>query len=237
MATCLLCKKDVTSGYVVCGDCAGKIKPETMSPVLSDLAAWLGENMAQNYTSAPCLMCEFAKSSACLNPEMCCKGTTAWLWGKVDEFLDTSACGGILGQLETTCPFPYVFTDMDDSYISGKDDPRNPRWEVGDLHADHDGRHGWKILWYGYWKKATAEMKSEMDRVYRALTANDALRDWTALRRFCWSHPEAQANLRSEDESNFYLVGEVCNFWIRLIAQPKECSLYLHMFTKDEETK
>ena len=53
MATCLLCKKDVTSGYVVCGDCAGKIKPETMSPVLSDFAAWLGENMAQNYTSAP----------------------------------------------------------------------------------------------------------------------------------------------------------------------------------------
>ena len=67
--------------------------------------------------------------------------------------------------------------------------------------------------------------------------AHDSLPDWTALRRFCWSHPEAQANLRSEDESNFYLVGEVCNFWIRLIAQPKECSLYLHMFTKDEETK
>lgn len=41
----------------------------------------------------------------------------------------------------------------------------------------------------------------------------------------------------AKNHANFYLVGEVCNFWIRLIAQPKECSLYLHMFTKDEETK
>ena len=38
MPTCLLCKKDVTSGYAVCGDCAENMKPGTMQPALYGFA-------------------------------------------------------------------------------------------------------------------------------------------------------------------------------------------------------
>ena len=50
--------------------------------------------------------------------------------------------------------------------------------------------------------------------------------------------------LEREERRTLYITGECsqCGGFMRtgedrLIAQPKECSLYLHMFTKDEETK
>ena len=101
MPTCLLCKRDVTSGYVVCGGCAETMKPGTMQPVLYGFAAWLGKTIAKNNTPVPCPMCIFAKSDACLDPSMCCKGVAAWFRAKADEFMETSGYDGILGRLKT----------------------------------------------------------------------------------------------------------------------------------------
>ena len=106
MPTCLLCKKDVTSGYAVCGDCAENMKPGTMQPALYGFAAWLGADLARDHASAPCSMCELQKSDACLDPALCRQGITAWLRAKADKFLETSGYDGILGQLKTVCPFP-----------------------------------------------------------------------------------------------------------------------------------
>ena len=55
-----------------------------------------------------------------------------------------------------------------------------------------------------------------------------------ALRAFCRKHPEAQVSPASTDEYNFYLVGETCNFWLRLITRRGDYNMYLHAFTKDE---
>ena len=88
MPTCLLCKKDVTSGYVVCGGCAGSMKPGTMQPVLHGFASWLGTNLAQDYTSPACHVCEFAKTDVCLDLSRCRKGIAAWFRTKADKFME-----------------------------------------------------------------------------------------------------------------------------------------------------
>ena len=231
MPTCLLCKRDVTSGYVVCGGCAETMKPGTMQPVLYDFAAWLGKTIAKNNTPVPCPMCIFAKSDACLDPSMCCKGVAAWFRAKADEFMETSGYDGILGRLKTVCPFPKVFEDVDDADSYG---PGEPRRKIGHIRADYDDFRWWNTVWGSHWDLATPKMANEIDQTYEALTAKDALHNLNALRRFCWSHPEAQAGPEADEEFNFYLVGETCDFWVRLITREKDYNMYLNAYTKAE---
>lgn len=161
MPTCLLCKKDVTSGYVVCGDCAETMKPGTMQPVLYGFAAWLGKTMAKNNTPAPCPMCTFAKSDVCLDPSMCCKGVAAWFRAKADEFMETSGHDGILGRLKTVCPFPKVFEDVDDAHAYG---PGEPRRKIGHIRAHYDDYRWWNTVWGSHWDLATPKMANEIDQ-------------------------------------------------------------------------
>lgn len=83
-------------------------------------------------------------------------------------------------------------------------------------------------------KNATDIETPEIDHTYEALTASDALHDLNTLRRFCWSHPEAQSSPETDDEFNFYLVGETCDFWIRLITRDKDYNMYLNAYAKPE---
>lgn len=234
MPTCLLCKKDVTSGYVVCGDCAEHMKPGTMQPILYGFAAWLGAAMAKNNAPTPCSVCKFAKSDACLDPALCRKGITAWFQAKADEFMETSGYDGILGRLKTVCPFPEVFEDVDDADGPGKGEPRR---KICHIRADHDDYRWWNTVWACHSDLATAEMKAETDRIYDELTASDALRDLNALRQFCWSHPEAKVGAGLADEFNFYLTGKTCDFWVRLITRDKDYNMYLHAYAKAEDAQ
>lgn len=79
---------------------------------------------------------------------------------------------------------------------------------------------------------ATDEVKDEIDEVYTALTAKDALADLDALMQFCQSHPEACIDPQFRQEYNFYLEGKTCNFWLRLITRPRDYNLYLNAFAK-----
>lgn len=229
MQTCLLCKKDVTSGYAVCGDCAENMKPGTMQPALYGFAAWLGADLARDHASAPCSMCELQKSDACLDPALCRQGITAWLRAKADKFLETSGYDGILGRLKTVCPFPEVFEDMDDANGPGKSHPRR---KIGHIRADYDNYRWWNTAWPCHQELNTPPITAEIDRTYTALTAYDALRDLNALRQFCWSHPEAGVGSGLSDEFNFYLEGETCDFWVRLITREKDYNLYLNAYAK-----
>lgn len=226
MPTCLLCKKDVTSGYVLCGDCAGELKSETMPPVLAGFAAWLGSELVQNDTVNFCSMC---KGADCGDLSVCRKGVTAWFREKAEKFLEVST-KGILGKLKTVCPFPEVYKDLDMADGSGKGGPRR---KIGHIRADYDKHRWWNTVWPSHWDLATDEVKAEMSRTYEALTANDALRDLNALRRFCWSHPEAQSAPEADEEFNFYLVGETCDFWVRLITRDKDYNMYLSAYAKE----
>lgn len=231
MPTCLLCKKDVTSGYVVCGGCAEHMKPRTMQPVLYGFAAWLGAKLAQDHSDAPCPVCEFAASGACLDLAKCRQGIASWFQAKADQFLGTCGYDGILGRLKTVCPFPKVFEDVDDADAYG---PGEPRKKICHIRANHDDYRWWNTFWGCHCDLATPKMANEIDQTYEALTAKDALHDLIALRRFCWSHPEAQAGPEADEEFNFYLEGKTCDFWVRLITRDKDHNMYLNAYAKAE---
>lgn len=134
----------------------------------------------------------------------------------------------ILACLVTDCPFPTVFQDAEwlENGIS-----EVPRLKIGHIRADYKGRW-WNTAWPCHKELATDEVKREIDEVYAALTAKDALADLDTLTQFCQSHPEACADPQFGQEYNFYLEGAACNFWIRLITRFRDYNLYLSAFAK-----
>lgn len=225
MPTCFVCKKDVTSGYVLCGDCAKEMKSGTIPPVLAGFAAWLGNELVQNDTVNFCSVC---KDGKCEDPSVCRKGVAAWFREEAEHYLNASR-SGILGRLKTVCPFPEVYEDLDMTDGPGRG---NPRRKIGHIRADYDGYRWWSTVWGTHADLATAEIKAEVDSIYEALTAKDALHNLNALRRFCWSRPEAQHSPEVDDDFNFYLTGETCDFWVRLITREKEYNMYLSVYAK-----
>lgn len=138
--------------------------------------------------------------------------------------------GSILDRLLTECPFPRVFYDMEKR--PGEVMPV-PRMKIGHIRADHDGCRWWATSWPCHPKLTTLEMCAEIDRVYEALTAENALADLNVLIEFCRRHPEACADQEYRQEYEFFLVGEACDFWIRLLTRPRDYNLYLNAFVKE----
>lgn len=134
----------------------------------------------------------------------------------------------ILTRLTTECSFSEVFQDTErvDSGIIGV-----PRLKIGHIRADYNG-HWRNTVWPCHKELVTDEIAHEIDEVYAALTAKDALADLDTLTRFCRSHPEVCADRQFQREYNFYLEGKTCNFWIRLITSPRDYNLYLNAFAK-----
>lgn len=69
------------------------------------------------------------------------------------------------------------------------------------------------------------------------MTAENALKDLPALTRFCEAHPEACVDQQFRQEYSFFLEGESCDFWIRLITCKRDYNLYLHAFVKEEDSR
>lgn len=135
----------------------------------------------------------------------------------------------ILDRLRTECSFSEVFQDTekaDGSVIAV------PRGKIGHIRADHDGRRWWNTVWPCHPELATPEIAAEIDQVYEALTADDALADFDTLVRFCHDHPEARVRPTEDQEYNFYLEGTLCDFWIRLITRWRDYNMYLNAFIK-----
>ncbi len=233
MPTCLMCKKDVVSGYVLCGDCAGELKTNHLPHILEYYITRLASNIAYDDTVYPCFMCENEDCS--LGKEGvtrydCHKGLSDWFRSRANEFFSNSK-PGILGKLKMVCPFPEVFEDLEPDGTPHEGDPRR---KIGHIRADYDKYRWWNTVWPSHWDLATDEVKTEMGRTYDALTASDALCDLNALRHFCWLHPEAQVRPEVDDDFNFYLVGETCDFWVRLITRNKDYNMYLNVYAKGE---
>ena len=135
----------------------------------------------------------------------------------------------ILERLKTKCHFSEVFEDLERSEDGFTEVPRR---KIGHLRADHDGRRWWNTAWPCHPALATTEIKTEIDRTYEALTAPDALKDLHTLTRFCEAHPEACVDREFRQEYNFFLKGESCDFWIRLITRKRDYNMSLNAFTK-----
>jgi len=137
----------------------------------------------------------------------------------------------ILSDLKVVCPFPQVFEEVEDpgaivlSY----------RRKIGHIRADYDGSRWWNTIWPMHNELASTEISKEIDAVYDALTAKDALADLKTLRAFCGQFPQAKASANCEDEYNFYYVGERCLYWMRFITRKGDYNLYLHIFLKSAE--
>lgn len=141
----------------------------------------------------------------------------------------------ILNRLTVECPFTEVFgdTDLGDGGIA-----RYPRRKIMHFRADHNGYRWHNTIWPHHDELATPEMKREIDATYDALTAKAALTDLPALRAFCQSHMEACADRKFRTEFNFYLRGELCDYWVRLITREKDYNMYLSAYArKEDDTK
>ena len=136
----------------------------------------------------------------------------------------------ILSRLTTECSFRAVFDDVD---LMKETNQNQPKKMVGYFRADHDGRRWWNTVWYHHRELASEAVIQEADDYFQALTANDALADLPTLRRFCEAHPEACIDQEFHQEYNFYLEGEACDYWIRLITRARDYNLYFHTYVKE----
>lgn len=137
----------------------------------------------------------------------------------------------ILSKLQIECPFPDAFSEPANcSEHSAYLDTGNQK--IGHIRADYDGHRWWATAFPSYSELQSKHTAKEMDMAYAALTAKDAFCDLQALRRFCEDHMEACIDREFQQEFNFYLSGESCNFWIRLITRNKDYNLYLNAYTK-----
>ena len=90
MASCMLCKKEVTTGFVVCGDCAHQLEPFTLSPDLACFIDQLAEDIVRNENSCSCDMCSIVGCSSQVSGLTCRNGIKAWLLSKAGQFLPRS---------------------------------------------------------------------------------------------------------------------------------------------------
>ena len=137
----------------------------------------------------------------------------------------------ILSRLLIKCPFPEVFEDTET--VEGCSFPE-PRRKIGHIRADYDGWRWYNTVWPCHRALATQKVCKEIDRVYDALTAPDALKDLTMLRKFCGEHADACIAKENKDEFSFYYVGKLCVFWIRLITRKGDYNMYLNAYIKEE---
>ena len=92
MASCVICKKDVTTGFVVCSDCAHKLEPFTLPPDLAYFIDQLAEELVQNGNSCACDMCAMVGCSSPTGSLTCRNGIKAWLLDKAGQFFLREQC-------------------------------------------------------------------------------------------------------------------------------------------------
>lgn len=94
MASCVLRKKDVTTGFVVCGDCAHKLESSTLSPDLAYFIDQLAEEIVLDINIPSCCMCSRGECFSQVSGMVCRNGVEAWLLDKAGQFLPRSGAHG-----------------------------------------------------------------------------------------------------------------------------------------------
>ena len=127
-------------------------------------------------------------------------------------------------RLLSACPFPQVFDDLDVN--------KRPKSEIGYFRADHDGYRWWNTVWPAYHKEhETPELIAEFDMVYEAFT--ESFPTFTDMKDYCFENAEPTGN---PTEFNAYLELEHGWYWLRLITRPRDYNLYLHCYSKRNDT-
>lgn len=140
----------------------------------------------------------------------------------------------ILDKLLAECPFQEMLNDTE--VLEGCTFPV-PKLKIGHIRADHDGWRWQNTVWPCHRDLAPPEVCKEIDRVYDQLTAADALKDLSALRKFCQNRSDACIDKELQEEYSFFYVGRHCDFWIKLTTREKDYNLYLNAYSKGERLK
>lgn len=133
----------------------------------------------------------------------------------------------IKDMLLVKCPFVHTMEQLET--VDGRE---IFRLKIGHIRADYANGRWYNTIWPCHDELCTSEIAKEIDRVYEELISSQCFADLMALKQFCYSHPEAAVAEQDQDEYNFYLVGQNCNFWLRLITRNNDYNLYLSAFVK-----
>jgi len=85
----MLCKKDVTTGFVLCGSCARKLEPFTLPADLAYFIDRLAGDIAQDKSVNPCHICSIRECSSKANDVTCQNGVKAWLLSKANQYFSS----------------------------------------------------------------------------------------------------------------------------------------------------
>lgn len=88
MAKCMCCNASVSSGFVVCGDCAEKVKNGKVPLDTMRFIGKLAEEISSDDDIYPCTMCNF-KCHGGEDAKICPEGIKAWLTDKAISFFGT----------------------------------------------------------------------------------------------------------------------------------------------------
>lgn len=87
MAKCVICDGRVTSGYVICRDCAGKLRPYTLSPELAYFIDQLAKELVLNDKLPSCQMCAIGDCPSRSSGLTCRNAVKAWLLSRAKRYL------------------------------------------------------------------------------------------------------------------------------------------------------
>ena len=140
----------------------------------------------------------------------------------------------IKDKLLVKCPFIHTMEQL--KTVDGRE---IFKLKIGHMRADYANGRWYNTIWPCHDELCTLEIAREIDRVYEELISSQCFSDLMALKQFCYSHPEAAVGEQDQDEYNFYLVGQHCDFWLRLITRNNDYNLYLSAFAKapDKESE
>jgi len=86
MPSCVICKKNVTSGIVLCGHCAKGLAPYTLPTELAWFIDQLAEEIVLNNDIYPCAMCAMPTCTSQVSGLTCRNGVKAWLLSQAERF-------------------------------------------------------------------------------------------------------------------------------------------------------
>lgn len=135
--------------------------------------------------------------------------------------------GSILNELKVECPFTSVMEETEklDGFTIHKN-------KLETLRGDFDGHNWSNTIWPYYEKEETPEQAQEINEVYRRLTDDNAFKNLSEIRKFCYAHPGVALSEDSTREYKFFYEGENCVFMINLSTLRADYNLFLHVFAK-----
>ena len=85
MPNCVICKKPITCGVVLCGHCAKGLEPYTLPTELAYFIDRLADEIVRNDDIYSCSMCAIGNCSSQVSSLTCRNAVKAWLLNQAEQ--------------------------------------------------------------------------------------------------------------------------------------------------------